>query len=431
MRHLTRLLSVLLWVAAMPMAMVSCGPDEMRQDDPAIRLEFSVDTLSFDTVFATVGTANLRLTVYNRASEGIELSSVTLGKGRASRFRLNVDGDTSLVARRIEIEAGDSIFIFVTANIDPNDQTIPYLVEDAILFSNGQRLPLTAWGRNAIYHVPPADTGVVYIGSETWTDSLPHIIVRTLCVKAGHTLTITDGAEVYFADTTSWLVVDSAARLVVQGTAERPVLFSSVRHDGWYSYLPGQWFALFFNSYSTGNVINHAVMEKGTYGVYAYPESQLSLSNVVFRNMSQGAIIGKNARITGRNLLAYDCLFGLYAIMGGSYEFDRCTFANYWNYSSRKTPTLYLSNYILLDEHGAKDCGDMQRADFNDCIIWGNKYGGEWDSSFTDGYSRNYRFNHSVLRGGEWDEDPLFADPDNDDYSLREGSPATGIGYPF
>ena len=39
------------------------------------------------------------------------------------------------------------------------------------------------------------------------------------------------------------------------------------------------------------------------------------------------------------------------------------------------------------------------------------------------------QLNHCLIRGGEWDEDPLFSDPDNGDFSLQENSPATGIGW--
>lgn len=414
-------------LSVMPMILLSCEQESFVRDGGEVQLAFSIDTVAFDTVFTTMGTATQKVTVYNRSGDNLILSSVTLEKGRTSRFRLNVDGDTSMVAHDVEIEAGDSIFVFVQANINPNDEQSPFLVEDAVSFSNGQRLPLTAWGRNAVYHITPRDSVWLRIGSETWTDSLPHVVVGNVLVSEDCTLRLTAGAEVHFA-TNAMLIVDSAARLLVQGTAERPVLLTSLRHDGWYRFLPGQWQTVWFYNYSTGNMIDHAVIENATGGLRCYPGAQLTVSNSILRNISDCAIIGQGATVTGNNLLVYDCLAGFTALMGGSYDFRHCTFANYWSYNARKIETIVLSNQMLTSAGVVG--GALTKADFVDCIIWGTR-SSEVLLSEDERWSFNYRFMHSIVRGGEWDEDPLFTDPREDDYMLQEGSPAEGIGYNF
>lgn len=418
----------IVFVAFVAWGLQGCEKEGFVRDGGGVKLEFSADTVAFDTVFTTVGTATKRLTVYNRSDDNLLLSSVTLEGGRASRFRLNVDGDTSLTAREVEIEAGDSIFIFIQANINPNDNQQPFLVEDAISFSNGQRIPLTAWGRNAIYHITPKDSVWLRIGNETWTDNLPHIVIGNILVSEDCMLRLLPGTEVYFGDN-AMLIVDSAARLVAQGTAEKPILFTSLRHDGWYSFLPGQWQTIWFYNYSTGNVIDHALIENGTGGLRGYPGSQLAVNNSVIRNMSDCGIIGQGATITGRNLLVYDCLASFTALIGGNYDFRRCTFANYWSYSGRKLETLVLSNNMYVN--GNVVGGNLEKADFTDCIVWGTYYNSEVLLSEAEGFSFNYRFLHSIVKGGEWSEDPLFADPQEDDYTLQEDSPAIGIGYNF
>lgn len=410
-----------------PIMLLSCEQESFVRDGGEVQLAFSIDTVAFDTVFTTMGTATQKVTVYNRSDDNLILSSVTLEKGRTSRFRLNVDGDTSMIAHDVEIEAGDSIFVFVQANINPNDEQSPFLVEDAVSFSNGQRLPLTAWGRNAVYHITPRDSVWLRIGSETWTDSLPHVVVGNVLVSEDCTLRLTAGAEVHFA-TNAMLIVDSAARLLVQGTAERPVLLTSLRHDGWYRFLPGQWQTVWFYNYSTGNMIDHAVIENATGGLRCYPGAQLTVSNSMLRNISDCAIIGQGATVTGNNLLVYDCLAGFTALMGGSYDFRHCTFANYWSYNARKIETIVLSNQMLTSAGVVG--GALTKADFVDCIIWGTR-SSEVLLSEDERWSFNYRFMHSIVRGGEWDEDPLFTDPREDDYTLQEGSPAEGIGYYF
>lgn len=425
-----RRLVYVFFLAVIPWFSISCEKESFKVDDDGVKLEFSTDTLTFDTVFTTVGTTTRIVTIYNRSSDNLKLSTVTLSGGVASHFRMNVDGDTSLVARDIEIEAGDSIFIFVQANINPTDATMPFVVEDAIVFSNGQRVVLTAWGRNAIYHriLPSDSTWFTVIDCENWNHTLPHVFIDPAAVLDGHTLTLRNGDELYFYDD-AMLIIDSNAHLRVQGTEDAPVLFTSMRHDGWYDYLPGQWQTIWFYNYSTGNVIDHAVIENGTSGLRCYPGSQLTVSNTVIRNMSDCGIVGQAATITGRNLLVYDCLADVTVLRGGSYDFRNCTFANYWSYSARQIEGIVLSNNEIRGEEVLG--GDLLKADFRDCIIWGT-YQKEFLLSELEGFTMNYNLNlHSIVKGGEWSEDPLFTDPREDDYTLQEESPAIGIGYQF
>lgn len=425
-----RRLVYVFFLAVIPWFSISCEKESFKVDDDGVKLEFSTDTLTFDTVFTTVGTTTRIVTIYNRSSDNLKLSTVTLSGGVASHFRMNVDGDTSLVARDIEIEAGDSIFIFVQANINPTDATMPFVVEDAIVFSNGQRVVLTAWGRNAIYHriLPSDSTWFTVIDCENWNHTLPHVFIDPAAVLDGHTLTLRNGDELYFYDD-AMLIIDSNAHLRVQGTEDAPVLFTSMRHDGWYDYLPGQWQTIWFYNYSTGNVIDHAVIENGTSGLRCYPGSQLTVSNTVIRNMSDCGIVGQAATITGRNLLVYDCLADVTVLRGGSYDFRNCTFANYWSYSARQIECIVLSNNEIRG--GEVLGGDLLKADFRDCIIWGT-YQKEFLLSELEGFTMNYNLNlHSIVKGGEWSEDPLFTDPREDDYTLQEESPAIGIGYQF
>lgn len=425
-----RRLVYVFFLAVIPWFSISCEKESFKVDDGGVKLEFSTDTLTFDTVFTTVGTTTRIVTIYNRSSDNLKLSTVTLSGGVASHFRMNVDGDTSLVARDIEIEAGDSIFIFVQANINPTDATMPFVVEDAIVFSNGQRVVLTAWGRNAIYHriLPSDSTWFTVIDCENWNHTLPHVFIDPAAVLDGHTLTLRNGDELYFYDD-AMLIIDSNAHLRVQGTEDAPVLFTSMRHDGWYDYLPGQWQTIWFYNYSIGNVIDHAVIENGTCGLRCYPGSQLTVSNTVIRNMSDCGIVGQAATITGRNLLIYDCLADVTVLRGGSYDFRNCTFANYWSYSARQIEGIVLSNNEIRG--GEVLGGDLLKADFRDCIIWGT-YQKEFLLSELEGFTMNYNLNlHSIVKGGEWSEDPLFTDPREDDYTLQEESPAIGIGYQF
>lgn len=427
-----RLLVVVLAAMLLPLCTVSCNDDNYA-DEHSVHLEFSADTVCFDTVFTTVGTITKQVKVYNRSSSDIELSSVTLKHGRQSRFRINVDGDTSLVARHVELQAGDSLFIFVQANIDPNNETEPFVCTDSILFSNGQCLPMAAWGRNAVYHRIAADDDSSWfcrIDCAGWDHLRPHVFLDPAAVLYGNTLVLQPGAELHFADG-AMLIIDSAATLIANGTASQPILFTSLRHDPWYRNMPGQWQTLWFYNYSTGNVINHAVVENAEGGLRCYPGAQLSLSNTVVRNCSDAGIIGQDAAIAGNNLLVYDCFSSVVLIGGGSYSFTGCTFADYWNYRdhTRDTASVIISNYFPISITEAYV--NHMSATFNNCIVYGSWTRGEVAVTQVQGYAMDTFFNHSIVRGGEWDEDPMFTDPSADDYTLQEGSPAAGIGYQF
>ena len=235
-RRIYRLLFVALAVAVLS---VSCIKEERYLTDSSVRLAFSEDTVTFDTVFTTMATITRQVKVYNRYDEPLLIERVSLRGGGASRFRINVDGDTSRVARDVEIGAGDSIFIFIQANINPNDQTSPFLVEDAIVFDfnkKQQQLPLTAYGRNAVYHHPTHPHSVYYLqmnargGIDTvwipysivdcagWDHTRPHVIIGYAVVNSNETLHLTAGDELYFANDACLWVYDSAT-LDVRGAA--------------------------------------------------------------------------------------------------------------------------------------------------------------------------------------------------------------------
>ena len=82
---------VLITATLLPGMLTSCSKEE-RYGAELGGLELSCDTMAFDTVFTQMGTTTRQFKVYNRGSEIVVLDEVTLEGGRASRFRLNVDG---------------------------------------------------------------------------------------------------------------------------------------------------------------------------------------------------------------------------------------------------------------------------------------------------------------------------------------------------
>ena len=103
---------------------LSCRKEEKLTRSTYAKLEFSLDTVVFDTVFTTIGSATKQLKVYNRNNQKIEVSSIALVGNSQSTYRINVDGVPGN-AKFIHIPANDSIYIFIDVTVDPNNQNSP------------------------------------------------------------------------------------------------------------------------------------------------------------------------------------------------------------------------------------------------------------------------------------------------------------------
>lgn len=465
MPKLPRLPKYFLLLIAPLFFLTSCVKEETFLTDSSVRLSFSEDTVSFDTVFTATFTTTQNVKVYNDYDEPLLIDAVTVEGPCANRFRINVDGDTGRVARNVEIGAHDSIYIFVQANINPNDQTTPFLVEADIVFNfnnKQQKLPIIAYGRNAIYHHPthPRSIYQLYINSrgqidtlwipysiidcDNWDHTRPHVIIGYAVVNSNETLRLTAGDELYFANDACLWIYDSAT-LDVRGTLEQPVLFTSMRHDGYYDSLPGQWSHIWLSQGSKDSHIEWARIENGTYGLVVDTNvtnnPTLTITNSVVCNHSEIGIRGQGSYIVGDNLLVYNCGTSLIDLhYGGRYIFSNSTFANYWRYSARKTPAVVLNNYYAYSLTTTFP-RPLREATFRNCIIYGNYGGanntGEISFDRLEGCDFNCTFANCLLRsslieGGDetliLNEDPLFIDPQKNNFIPQSDSPAVGAG---
>ena len=92
---------------------VSCSVDESFTTDRSALLSFSQDTVSFDTVFTSVGSSTQNIRVFNNQNEGIRISNIRLASGGTSGFRVNVDGMMGTDFSDVEIHSNDSMYVFV------------------------------------------------------------------------------------------------------------------------------------------------------------------------------------------------------------------------------------------------------------------------------------------------------------------------------
>ena len=142
----------------------ACRKENTVSTDPQHKLVFSADTVMFDTVFTSLGSSTHQLKVYNPYQEDLNISEVRLMGGAQSRFKLNLDGEPGTVFHDKIVPANDSLFTLLNVTIDPTDGSLPFIVEDSLMFvtnGNTQMVKLVAWGQNAHFIVAdrPPRTG--------------------------------------------------------------------------------------------------------------------------------------------------------------------------------------------------------------------------------------------------------------------------------
>jgi hypothetical protein len=255
MRHLISVPLIVLFL--LMISAVACNRERL-EPDPGARPSFSADTVTFDTVFTTIGSSTLYLKVYNRNNRPLLIQSVTLAGGESSFFRLNIDGVSSYGEHDIEIPPDDSLFIFIAVTVDPTNVNNPVVIKDSIVFNTQgalQDVKLIAYGQDV--HLINGDI----IGTQTWINDKPYLIYNSMAVDTGQVLTIDEGTQIFLHRNSSMIIWGT---LLVNGTTEKPVVF---RMTDWRSSmtLPGNGAPCF--DPSIRNKINYAVIKNGIAGI--------------------------------------------------------------------------------------------------------------------------------------------------------------------
>ena len=434
--------------------LAGCKKDEISSD-PDVKLEFSTDTVTFDTVFTTIGSATRTLKVYNPSSQKIAVSEISLAGGSGSVYRMNVDGEAALSVHDVIIEAKDSLFIFIRVTIDPTNENNPFVVEDDLRFltnGNEQTVKLEAWGQNAHYIVADTYTPgfpeykIIADSLETvhWTNERPYVIYGYAVINSYGTLIIDPGTKVYFhANSGLWAYADGLLKVI--GTQDDPVVFAGDRLEAEYQELPGQWDRIWLmeSTPGTNHEIRNAVIKNAFVGIQTesflkVAENFLILENVTVENMTGIGIYSRIYNIVGGNVVVANCGgYGLAFTGGGNYGLVHTTLANYWNYGVRKTPTLFLNNFIL--DTLENPIPIPMNFYLGNSLLYGNN-DEEFETEMTEGADSAYLFKYVLMKteratddpslfDSVWvNKDPLFHDVEGNDYRLDTLSPAIDRG---
>jgi hypothetical protein len=358
---------LVLLIALASLLVLSCRKQEIV-DLGELQLQFSDDTIEFDTLFNTIGSVTKTLKAYNRNSDDINVSEIYLAGNGMSDFRLNINGLRSNSDRNVVIRAHDSIYLFIEITMDQGKN---YIMErDSIVFKTGdfsQDVDLVAWGRDVV----KSEGGV--IGQDTsFNQTFPYIFFSSVYVSEGATLTLPPGTELYFQKGAG-LYVDGT--LIADGDAYTPVVLSGNRIEELYEDLPGQWDGVYLRSNTQNNILDYVEIRNAVTGLQVGdPDSfddhpALQMTNCIIENVTYIGLNAWGADLTVVNSLISNC--GFYAVKingGGTCHFYHSTIANFYNYRSRFEPSLFLSN--KADYNGNELIADLDFRYLNG-IIWG------------------------------------------------------------
>ncbi len=450
---------IYLWVICVTIIMITGNSCKKPQSDDTAELRFSVNQVTFDTIFTTIGSVTKRFTVHNPHKFAVR-TDVSLAGGSSSYYSMNVDGLPGTHFREVEIPPQDSIFVHVKVTINPSQQNNPFLVKDSIIFRTGniaQDVDLVAYGQDAHFIVADTDYNEylkykIVAGEHqvvTWTNDKPYVIYGWACIDSYGKLIIEEGTQIYLHRGAGIWVYEEG-NIMVNGTVDQPVTFQGDRLDSWYDNDYSQWDRIWICEGSTDNVINHAVIKNSYIGLQLLPMD----FNNSFRNKTvvKNTIISNNARngilAQGSNLVAENCVFsnsGEESIhLGwGDFELKQVTVGNYYALSPprNKASLRLLNSYEYQDGRETKYFPGNTRIRIYNSIITGlqdQEVGirKNDDAAFDcllenclvkvklEDNNRNYFLNCLI------NVDPRFTNYRRADFTLLPDSPAIDAGKP-
>ena len=339
---------------------LACFEEEFTSSMDA-KLEFSLDTLRFDTVFTELGSATRSFKVFNNNDLAVIISKAYIERPE-SFFRINVDGFTGPDVRDVEILGGDSIWIFVEVTVDP-DQDVsasPFVIEENLIFEtngNRQEVLLEAWGQNANYFPDKNHGNKVSLlscdmGEIVWDDPKPYVIYGTLIIDSC-TLVWPAGTRVYvhggIADNQLGVYNDGIlftlpkGRIVSEGTVEDPVIVQDDRTEKEYT---GLWGGLRLGPMSGPHVFTNTIIRNAVTAIGIDSAARLELNSTTLHSASGSGLFARHATVTAINSLFFDNASAAVALtFGGNYLFDYCTIASFGN----GTEALIINNFYCSD----------------------------------------------------------------------------------
>lgn len=359
--------------------MASCQ-DERVIDDPTCRLVFSSDTVRFDTVFTTLGSATAQLMVRNPYANALRISRIGLADGRF--FHVNVDGENNLSRmENIEIRGGDSLFVFINVLIDPQSSATPVLVSDVLYFivnGNRQQVTLEAYGQDAV--ILRSQKRIAHYDNYCFTADRPYLIYDTMVVHGD--VEFRPSARLYFHLGASLYV---AGNVKAQGTLAEPILLRGDRLDNLfdsvpYLYAAGQWDGVYLlPDRSLDSVcydLNYVDVLGGNIGLYCRNDQAsrlpyLNLHNSRIHNHALYGLVLQNTNAEVVNTEISNCASYCVYLAGGTHHFVHSTVSSYFNVTNIRIQSASREDVAAVYINNLDKSSPATAASFANCIITG------------------------------------------------------------
>ncbi|MFC7348142.1 hypothetical protein ACFQO9_15595 [Chryseobacterium zhengzhouense] len=307
---------------------ISCNKDDITFDAPSQELRFSRDTVFCDTVYHQVRSETYAVKVFNNEDKDVMIPRISLEKGAASLYRINVDGKPGHHFQNVPLRKKDSLYIFV--EIAPQATGPEAIAEDRILFTTGagqQHVTLFSVVQDAEFFIKTPSNPNVIASDATWSNNKAKIIYGDLTLDPGVHLTIQPGTKVYFHKN-SGMKVSTGATLNINGTKDEQVILRGDRNDTYYDTIPRNWNSIRMEK-NSNLTMNHARLFGGTRGL-EMTETNATITNSFIHNFYEYGIYAIRSNINANNLVMNNCgdaCIGIYK--GGMYDFVHSTIVNY------------------------------------------------------------------------------------------------------
>ena len=393
----------------------ACSDYETFSDNPNFRLEFSQDTIAFDTLISTIPSSTKTLYAFNNNGNGMRVSTIQLEGGAKSLFRVNVDGRylSDGIWHDFEVLKHDSLVIRIEMTPPEVGSTEPLYFEDKLHFTleNGARQTVVLSGGSIDAYIMKG--GLIIESDQTLQTDKAYVIYDSLVVKKGATLTLTEGTRLMFHDKAALHVY---GKLLVQGSLEKPVVLRGDRMDHMFDYLlydntPSRWEGVVIHRGSYGNEFYQCDLHSSLFGIIVEDTEQtvpeLTKPSVIidcsiFHNIGGDGLQFNNCVSKVTNTQISNTLGHTVNLNGGSHFFTYCTLAQFYPFTANRGDGLHLVSCKDGGEYGL-----LRKAHFINCVITG--YGDDviMGENIPQDGSCDYLFHHSFLNT------PIVEEPDH------------------
>ncbi|MBQ7997114.1 MAG: right-handed parallel beta-helix repeat-containing protein [Paludibacteraceae bacterium] len=329
-------------------------------EDSSLRLAFSCDTLTFDTIFTMSGTATAQVMVYNPNKAAVMIDRVWMEDGSA--FQVNVDGEPQLSRlTSLQVNGGDSLFVFVRVMMPATATDTPVYISDKLHFhltnNATQSVVMEAYGQDVIRIGRKGCGRTEKTGPFTFTGKKPYLIFDTLIVSG--TLTILPGATIYMH---SGACIYALGNVKAQGTLAQPILIRGDRLDKLFEHVPylyagGSWNGIYLQAGQKQSYrFEYVDILSGNVGLYCMntgtnrPTLQMNGCRIHNHTLYGLVLVNTDALVTNTEIS--NC--GSYCVYcsGGKHDFIHTTVASYFgatdvriqSAAKEETAAVYIDN---------------------------------------------------------------------------------------